>query len=148
MTKLHKLTSIDNWSNLFSSFSKLFALQIDLVENLLLKYQIITLLNLVNLACNSHSTLFLPDSFSFQVNLYLLSRIIYGLAQLSVKKGYLPKPTKEPFPMFAALVWGIALLLFEYERDILQTSMKSSMTYLYDDSNTWHSLKDFLIYNK
>lgn len=83
-----------------------------------------------------------------QVNLYLLSRIIYGLAQLSVKKGYLPKPTKEPFPMFAALVWGIALLLFEYEQEILQTSMKSSMTYLYDDSNNWHSLKDFLIYNK
>ncbi|XP_050407845.1 peroxisomal membrane protein 4 [Patella vulgata] len=83
-----------------------------------------------------------------QINLYLLSRIIYGLAQLAVKKGYIPKPKKDAFPMFAALVWGIVLWLFEHEKDTLQPSLRSSMTYLYTDSNKWHDLKDFIIHNK
>ncbi|XP_041367482.1 peroxisomal membrane protein 4-like [Gigantopelta aegis] len=83
-----------------------------------------------------------------QINLYLLSRILYGLAKLAVKRGYIPKPKSDPFPLFAAVVWGIVLWLFEYERDTLQPSLKSSMTYLYDDSNIWHSLRDFLFYNK
>ncbi|ESO97467.1 hypothetical protein LOTGIDRAFT_159501 [Lottia gigantea] len=83
-----------------------------------------------------------------QINLYLLSRILYGLAQLAVKRGYVPKPKGEVFPMFAAIVWGIVLWLFEHEKDTLQPSLASSMTYLYHDSNTWHNLKDFLLYNK
>ncbi|XP_067655128.1 peroxisomal membrane protein 4-like [Haliotis asinina] len=82
-----------------------------------------------------------------QINLYLLSRILYGLLKLAVKRGYIPKPKKDPFPIFAAVVWGIVLWLFEYERDTLQPSLKSSMTYLYDDSNKWRDFRDFLLYN-
>lgn len=83
-----------------------------------------------------------------QINLYLLSRILYGLVKLAAKRGYIPKPKGDPFPIFAALVWGIVLWLFEYEQDTLQPSLKSSMTYLYHDSNVWHNLRDFLVYNK
>lgn len=83
-----------------------------------------------------------------QINLYLLSRILYGLAKLSVKRGYVPAPKGEVFPWFAAIVWGIVLWLFEYEQDTLQPSLKSSMTYLYHDSNRWNNFKNFLIYNK
>lgn len=83
-----------------------------------------------------------------QINLYLLSRILYGLAKLAVKRGYVPAPKGEVFPWFAAIVWGIVLWLFEYEQDTLQPSLKSSMTYLYHDSNRWNNFKNFLIYNK
>ncbi|KAL4225781.1 Peroxisomal membrane protein 4 [Mactra antiquata] len=83
-----------------------------------------------------------------QINLYLLSRIIYGLAKLAVKRGYIPKPKGDSFPWFAAIVWGIVLWEFEYEKDTLQPSLQASMTYLYHDSNYWTSLKNFLWHNK
>lgn len=84
-----------------------------------------------------------------QINMYLLSRIIFGLCRLGAEKGYLPtaekaKNGKDPFPLFAAVVWGIVLWLFEYHRHTLQPSLKSSMTYLYDDSEQWTNLKDFI----
>ncbi|XP_064635305.1 peroxisomal membrane protein 4-like [Lineus longissimus] len=82
-----------------------------------------------------------------QINLYLLSRILYALAKLAVKNGYIPQPKNAPFPLFGAIVWGVVLWLFEYERDTLQNSLTSSMTYLYDDSTIWTNIKDFLFYN-
>jgi len=83
-----------------------------------------------------------------QINLYLLSRIIYGLLKLGVEKGYIPRPRGNPFPWFAAFVWGVVLWLFEHHRDTLQTSLQSSMTYLYHDSSRWTCLRDFLLYNR
>ena len=83
-----------------------------------------------------------------QINLYLLSRILYALVKLMVKRGYTPQPDGPVFPWFAAVVWGIVLWLFEYEGDTLQPSLKSSMTYLYHDSNAWNTLRNFLWHNK
>ncbi|XP_067410587.1 peroxisomal membrane protein 4 isoform X2 [Emydura macquarii macquarii] len=83
-----------------------------------------------------------------QINMYLLSRILFGLSRLAVEKGYISQPKQDPFPVFAAVTWGIVLWLFEYHRHTLQPSLQSSMTYLYDDSNVWHDISDFLIYNK
>ncbi|KPP69977.1 peroxisomal membrane protein 4-like [Scleropages formosus] len=83
-----------------------------------------------------------------QINMYLLSRILFALSRLAVEKGYIPQPKKDPFPLFATLVWGIVLWLFEYYPHTLQPSLQSSMNYLYHDSNMWHDISDFLIYNK
>ncbi|XP_039623303.1 peroxisomal membrane protein 4 [Polypterus senegalus] len=83
-----------------------------------------------------------------QINMYLLSRIIFGLVRLAAEKGYIPQTKHDPFPVFATLVWGIVLWLFEYHPHTLQPSLQSSMNYLYHDSNTWHDITDFLIYNK
>jgi len=83
-----------------------------------------------------------------QIVLYLFSRILVGLVKAGVKHGYIARPKIKVFPWFAALVWGTVLWLFEYERDTLQDSLRSSMTYLYDDSNVWHDVTDFLIYNR
>ncbi|XP_041275102.1 peroxisomal membrane protein 4 isoform X4 [Onychostruthus taczanowskii] len=83
-----------------------------------------------------------------QIIMYLLSRILFGLSRLAVEKGYIPQPRQDPFPLLAALVWGTVLWLFEYHRDTLQPSLQSSMTYLYEDSEVWHDVSDFLIYNK
>ncbi|CAH2292664.1 peroxisomal membrane 4 [Pelobates cultripes] len=83
-----------------------------------------------------------------QINMYLLSRVLFGLSRLAVEKGYIPEPKHDVFPLFSALVWGFVLWLFEYHRHTLQPSLQSSMTYLYDDSNIWHDIRDFLISNK
>ncbi|NXP69834.1 PXMP4 protein, partial [Ramphastos sulfuratus] len=83
-----------------------------------------------------------------QIIMYLLSRILFGVSRLAVEKGYIPQPKQDPFPLVAALIWGTVLWLFEYHRQTLQPSLQSSMTYLYDDSDVWHDVSDFLIYNK
>ncbi|XP_006001931.1 peroxisomal membrane protein 4 [Latimeria chalumnae] len=88
------------------------------------------------------------NNINSQINMYLLSRILFGLSRLAVEKGYISEPKRDPFPLFGALVWGIVLWLFEYHRHTLQPSLQSSMTYLYDDSNVWHDVTDFLVYNK
>uniref|UniRef100_A0A8C2J965 Wu:fe02h09 n=1 Tax=Cyprinus carpio TaxID=7962 RepID=A0A8C2J965_CYPCA len=88
------------------------------------------------------------NNINSQINMYLLSRILFALSRLAVEKGFVPQPRKDPFPLFAVLVWGIVLWLFEYHPHTLQPSLQSSMNYLYHDSNTWHDISDFLIYNK
>uniref|UniRef100_A0A4W3GUA3 Peroxisomal membrane protein 4 n=1 Tax=Callorhinchus milii TaxID=7868 RepID=A0A4W3GUA3_CALMI len=83
-----------------------------------------------------------------QINMYLLSRVLFGLSRLAVEKGVVNVPKRDPFPLFSALVWGAVLWLFEYHPHTLQPSLQSSMTYLYDDSDVWHDVSDFLIHNK
>lgn len=85
---------------------------------------------------------------SLQISMYLLSRVLFALCRLGVEEGYIPKPRWDPFPLFTGLVWGLVLWLFEYHRPTLQPSLQSSMTYLYQDSNVWHDISDFLLYNK
>lgn len=84
---------------------------------------------------------------SLQVNLYLLSRIVLGLVKVAVKKGIIPEPRFPVFPLFAGLMWGIVLCLFEYQQETLQQSLQNSMTYIYHDSLTWNNVWDFLVYN-
>ncbi len=87
-------------------------------------------------------------SVSIKINLYLLSRIIFGLIRVAQKKKLIPKPKQKTFPWFAAFVWAVVLWLFEHHQKTLQPSLQASMTYLYHDSNTWDSLKNFFVYNK
>lgn len=70
-----------------------------------------------------------------------------GLARLAVKSQIIPEPKIEVFPIFASIVWGVALTLYEYHKDTLQPSLQNSMTYLYHDSTIWSNLSDFLLYN-
>lgn len=93
------------------------------------------------------------NPINMQINMYLLSRIIFGFCRLASKNNYLPngdtgKGGRDYFRLYAALVWGIVLWMFEYHRGVLQPSLQNSMTYLYDDSNVWHDIRDFLIWNK
>lgn len=52
------------------------------------------------------------------------------------------------FPLGAAIVWGCVMWLFRHERDVLQPSLKSSMQYLYDDSESWTSFRDWFWYGR
>ncbi|ORZ33246.1 peroxisomal membrane protein 4 [Catenaria anguillulae PL171] len=88
------------------------------------------------------------NNINQQIVLYLFSRIMIGLAKLAVKESVIPDPPQDPFPMFAAVVWGIVMWLFRHNRDTLQSSLQASMQYLYNDSDMWKSLKTLLWHNK
>ncbi|WKY07361.1 hypothetical protein Q1695_007085 [Nippostrongylus brasiliensis] len=88
------------------------------------------------------------NAVNMQINLYLLSRIVVGMAKLAVENDVVPQPNFPVFPAFAAIVWGIVLWLFEHHRHVLQGSLVKSMTYLYKDSNHWTNIKNFLLKNK
>ncbi|XP_019314310.2 peroxisomal membrane protein 4 isoform X1 [Panthera pardus] len=88
------------------------------------------------------------SNINSQINMYLLSRLLFALCRLGVEKGYIPEPRWDPFPLLTGIVWGLVLWLFEYHQRTLQPSLQSSMTYLYQDSDVWHDISDFLLYNK
>ena len=87
---------------------------------------------------------------NYQIVLYLLSRVLTALVGLAYKK-YLKKrwertePTlqrKLAFPLMAAMCWGLVMWLFTVDKSILQSSLTSSMQFLYIESN--HKLKTLL----
>ncbi|EPZ34865.1 hypothetical protein ROZALSC1DRAFT_30640 [Rozella allomycis CSF55] len=88
------------------------------------------------------------NPINHQIVLYLFSRDVLGLAKLAVKKGLIKKPDGNAFAYFSAFVWGIVMLLFRHERDVLQTSLQASMQYLYNDSDYWDSWRNLLWHNK
>ena len=70
-----------------------------------------------------------------------------GLAKMTAEKQEYKAPP-QTYPIFAAVVWGIVMWLFRYERATLQSSLQASMEYLYIDSNNWNSLRNLLWHNK
>ncbi|KAI3659102.1 hypothetical protein MP638_001969 [Amoeboaphelidium occidentale] len=98
-----------------------------------------------------------------QIVLYLFSRITLGLVKYCRNRGYfeligypsnvsaVTTPNGREgvaFSVFAALTWGIVMWLFRHEKSTLQNSLQASMEYLYNDSDKWNSLKNFLLYNR
>ncbi|KAJ2624131.1 hypothetical protein GGI26_001706 [Coemansia sp. RSA 1358] len=86
-------------------------------------------------------------SVNQQIVLYLFSRIAMGLVNTAMKAGNFNAPPNS-FAMFAAICWGIVMVLFRRDKSMLQDSLKNSMTYLYEDSDHWYSLKTLLWHNK
>lgn len=70
-----------------------------------------------------------------------------GLAKLGLKRSIYQSPGNT-FPVFASVVWGIVMWLFRHDRDCLQGSLQASMQYLYNDSEKFDKLKNWLIYNQ
>lgn len=85
------------------------------------------------------------NSINEQIILYLLARIVVGLARYAQKRDWLPQPKRPVFPWFAALIWGIVLWLFECHRETLQPSLTRSMVYLYENANRWSTWHNFLV---
>ncbi|KAH8717895.1 hypothetical protein BB8028_0002g11580 [Beauveria bassiana] len=99
------------------------------------------------------------SSVSQQIVIYIFARVCLGLAKIAVKPGATPLPwvADEPlrsrinsaaWPVFAALSWGTVMLLFKYHPDELQSSLRSSMTYIYKDCDSWESLRTLVWHNK
>ena len=93
-----------------------------------------------------------------QIVIYIFARVMLGLARLAIKPGHgFPVVSTEPFhttisyyawPAFASLSWGTVMLLFRYHPEELQSSLRSSMVYIYKDCNDWDSLRTLFWHNK
>ena len=61
---------------------------------------------------------------SIQINLYLLSRVTLALVKLAHSHGWIPAPPLPAFSLFAALVWGLVMWLYEAHLTLLQPSLQ------------------------
>ncbi|KAK9316173.1 Tim17/Tim22/Tim23/Pmp24 family-domain-containing protein [Lipomyces starkeyi] len=92
------------------------------------------------------------SSVNQQIVLYVFSRVVLGLAKLTVKKKLIPSLHEDVgdkvWPAFAAVCWGLVMYMFRTDPDVLQPSMKTSMDYIYLDSNRWDSLRNLVWHNE
>ncbi|KAK6505564.1 hypothetical protein TWF481_007458 [Arthrobotrys musiformis] len=96
------------------------------------------------------------SSVNQQICLYVAARVILGVAKLSTTPGYQLSPVPEgwreginnnAWPAFASLSWAFVMYLFRWHPEVIQPSLRSSMTYLYANSERWDGLKNFLWHN-
>lgn len=86
----------------------------------------------------------------------MFARVVLSLAKLSVQPsvGIIRSPalsqriSRDTWPVFAALSWGSVMWLFRWYPETVQSGLRSSMDYIYVQSDHWDSLRNFLIYNK
>lgn len=101
-----------------------------------------------------------------QIVLYVFARVAMALAKLAVAPragaatgagagtgGLQPLQQKVDvssigWPVFASLSWGAVMYLFRWHPETIQPSLRSSMTYLYVNSDTWDGLRNFLWHNQ
>ncbi|KAI0193842.1 peroxisomal membrane protein 4 [Astrocystis sublimbata] len=100
------------------------------------------------------------SSVNQQIVIYVFARVVLALARLAVKPGAatgLPFVSREKpsamishyaWPVFAAASWGLVMHLFRHHPDDLQPSLRSSMNYIYLQSNEWDGLRNFVVHNK
>ncbi|PVU99256.1 hypothetical protein BB559_000865 [Furculomyces boomerangus] len=82
-----------------------------------------------------------------QISLYLFSRIAISVFKKFWHESGLPIP-KNGFALFSALCWGCVMVLHANDAKYLQEGLKSSMDYIYLNSDTWDSLRTLLWHNK
>jgi peroxisomal membrane protein 4 len=78
---------------------------------------------------------------NYQLSLYLLSRITVGIIDtVSKRKG----KSLNLYPWLTAICWGLVMFLFEDDPSTLQASLKTSMDFLYKESDSYKSWTDFV----
>lgn len=96
------------------------------------------------------------SSVSQQIVIYIFARVVLGLAKLSVEPStgivtnvQLSNKIKDnAWPVFAAMSWGAVMYVFRWHPESLQSSLRSSMSYIYVQSDHWDSLKTLVWHNK
>lgn len=98
-------------------------------------------------------------SVSQQIVIYVFARVILALAKLSIQPKMHPlsplvtpdarsKITEHAWQVFASLSWAFVMYIFRWHPESIVSSLRSSMTYIYVDSDHWDSFRNFLIHNK
>lgn len=69
---------------------------------------------------------------NYQIVLYLTSRVLVGLGKHLQERAF-PKRLQfhTSYPLFAAAVWGLVMMLFEERPHVLHPSLKKSMDEIY-----------------
>ncbi len=98
------------------------------------------------------------SSVSQQICVYVFARVVLAMAHLAVKPVRGLPGVSAPavsarisacaWPIFAAGSWGMVMWLFRWHAAELQPSLRSSMNYIYVQSDEWDGLRNFLWHNK
>ncbi|EHY53907.1 hypothetical protein HRR83_004549 [Exophiala dermatitidis] len=107
-----------------------------------------------------------PGSVNQQIVIYVFARVILALARLSIEPPSMTSSTPTPtlwtqrlppstrekirqnaWPVFASLSWAMVMYIFRWQPESIQSSLRSSMKYIYVNSDYWDSFKNFLIHN-
>ncbi|RDW81721.1 Tim17/Tim22/Tim23/Pmp24 family protein [Aspergillus mulundensis] len=99
------------------------------------------------------------SSITQQIVIYIFARVVLGFAKLSVQPGARPfssligpEARKQiegnAWAVFASLSWAFVMYLFRWHPEVLMSSLRSSMVYIYADSDHWDSFRNFLVHNK
>ncbi|EPE31598.1 hypothetical protein GLAREA_12354 [Glarea lozoyensis ATCC 20868] len=96
------------------------------------------------------------SSVSKQIVIFVFARVCLSLAKLSVQPGagiiksheLSKRISHDAWPVFAALSWGSVMWLFRWYPETVQSGLRSSMDYIYVQSDHWDSLRNFIIHNK
>lgn len=96
------------------------------------------------------------SSVSQQIVIYVFARVVLAVAKMSVRPemGLLKdqalrgKIEHNAWPVFAALSWASVMYMFRWYPDTIQSSLQSSMNYIYVQSDTWEDLRTLIWHNK
>ncbi|KAJ5630495.1 uncharacterized protein N7484_010595 [Penicillium longicatenatum] len=100
-----------------------------------------------------------PGSVSQQIVIYIFARVMLALGKLAVEPNMHPlSPLFTPearakiydhaWPAFASCSWALVMYIFRWYPETLASSLRSSMVYIYEDSDHWDSLRNLLLHNK
>lgn len=122
------------------------------------------------------------NSVKQQIVIYVFARVVLALAKLSIESPAMTSTTPTPtlftqrfspatkariqenaWPVFASLSWALVMYVFRWQPESIQSSLKSSMKYMYVGSffwlcnsltygsyvqcDNWDNFRNFMIYN-
>ncbi|KAI9819525.1 MAG: hypothetical protein M1827_006974 [Pycnora praestabilis] len=100
----------------------------------------------------------IQSSVNQQIVIYVFARVMIAMAKLMVKPltetgtSLIPDPnnriSNNTWPIFASLSWACVMYVFRWHPDTIPMSLRSSMKYIYVDSDHWDSFRTFLIHNR
>ncbi|KAL2870009.1 Tim17/Tim22/Tim23/Pmp24 family protein [Aspergillus lucknowensis] len=99
------------------------------------------------------------SSITQQIVIYIFARVVLGFAKLSIKPGAHPLSSLigpearkqiegNAWAVFASFSWAFVMYLFRWHPETLMSSLRSSMVYIYADSDHWDSFRNLLVHNK
>lgn len=95
------------------------------------------------------------SSVNQQIVIYIFARVVLAIAKLAVRPqcGIVPSQdlsdaiSDRAWPVFAAMSWGMVMYVFRWYPETVPGSLRSSMSYIYVESDTWDSLRTLLWHN-
>ncbi len=87
---------------------------------------------------------FKDNSINKQITLYSISRVIFAFIQKVWLKSHNFSQFSKFFPLISGLAWGLMLFIFENENSLLSGTEIKVLGYIYKDSDSWKSWKDFI----
>ncbi|KAF2426458.1 mitochondrial carrier [Tothia fuscella] len=101
-------------------------------------------------------------SVNQQIIIYIAARVALACAKLLVQPsdegrggmGIVTRPEtramlqRNGWAALATVSWGSVMYLFRYHPEVIQPSLRSSMTYIYANADNWDSLRNFIWHNK